>query len=161
MTATPGDAHDERDETQTQRRRPIPADTLAVRLAIARMHAGHLTIREAAERCGLNYGSWSNWENGAKPRDLLEVAHAVSEGLDVDHDWILFGGALAGPRGMPVKARRRSPEGPGEVTLRYPVKAVRPRDTRPNGRPSPGQRPGTPPRPEQRRPVRISRPSAA
>ncbi len=154
MTATPGDAHEQREQTQTQRSRPIPADTLAVRLAIARMHAGHLTIREAAERCGLNYGSWSNWEQGARPRDLLAVAHAVSEGLDVDHDWILFGGPLAGPRGMPTKR-------PPGLNMRYPLKAARPKDGRPKGRPTEGQRPGVPPRPEQRRPVRISRPAAA
>src|SRR5688572_25287315 len=121
MTANPGDAPEQREETQTQRRRPIPADTLAVRLAIARMHAGHLTIREASERCGLNYGSWSNWENGAKPRDLLEVAHAVSEGLDVDHDWILFGGQLAGPRGMPTKR-------PDRDTWKYRARQERTRD---------------------------------
>lgn len=154
MTATPGDAHNERDETQTQRRRPIPADTLAVRLAIARMHAGHLTIREASERCGLNYGSWSNWENGSKPRDLLDVVGAVSEGLDVDHDWLLFGGPLTGGRGVPTDRA-------GRLNMRYPPAAVRPGSGRPNGRPEPGQRPGVPPRPEQRRPVRISRPSAA
>ncbi len=161
MTANPGDEREQREETPAQRRRPIPADTLAVRLTIARMHAGHLTIREAAELCGLNYGSWSNWENGAKPRDLLEVAHAVSEGLDVDHDWILFGGPLAGPRGMPVESRRRSDERPDGLNMRYPQRPDRPRVTRPIGRPTEGQRPGVPPRPEQRRPVRISRPSAA
>ena len=161
MTANPGDARDQREDPPTQRRRPIPADTLAVRLTIARMHAGHLSIKEAAERCGLNYGSWSNWEQGARPRDLLAVAEAVSEGLDIDHDWILFGGPLAGPRGMPVERRSRQTEGPGPISMCYPPAPTRPTDTRPNGRPSPGQRPGVPPRPDQRRPVRISRPTAA
>lgn len=73
----------------------VPADTFAARLALARMHADNITIRDAAERCGLNYGSWSNWERGKKPRDLLETVEAISEGLGVDRDWLLFGGPLA------------------------------------------------------------------
>lgn len=157
----PNDAREQREDPPTQRQRPIPADTFAVRLAIARMHAGHLTIREAAETCGLNYGSWSNWENGSKPRDLLEVAYAVSEGLDVDHSWLLFGGPLAGPHGMPTGKKKARSDQLDRFTTRYREVAAKPRGGRPNGRPSPGQRPGTPPRPEQRRPVRISRPSAA
>jgi hypothetical protein len=156
MTANPGGERDQHGGTPTQRQRPIPADTLAVRLAIARMHAGHLTIREAADKCGLNYGSWSNWEQGARPRDLLGVVHAVSEGLDVDHDWILFGGPLAGPRGMPT---RRSAS-PTHEYLRMPI---RPKDNRPTGRATASvgaSGPGVPnvthpSRPEPRRPRRI------
>jgi transcriptional regulator with XRE-family HTH domain len=73
------------------------------------MHAGDLTIRDAAARCGLNYGSWANWERGMKPRDLIEVAEAISEGLRVDRDWLLFGGPLAQPerRGPRTVTRRR------------------------------------------------------
>jgi transcriptional regulator with XRE-family HTH domain len=154
MTANHEDARDLHDDTSTQRQRPIPADTLMIRLAIARMHAGHLTIREAAERCGLNYASWSNWEQGSRPRDLLGVAHAVSEGLDVDHDWILFGGRLAGPRGMPTERRKPLPR-------EYQQATRRPRPGRPKNRPTPDRGNTRPPRPEQRRPVRISQPSAA
>jgi transcriptional regulator with XRE-family HTH domain len=119
-----------------------------VRLAIARMHAGHLTIREAAEKCGLNHASWSNWEQGSRPRDLLGVVHAISEGLDVDHDWLLWGGRLAGPRGMPTKRT-------AEDNRRFPEVNVRPKDGRPKTRPDQGQgRATTGPTP--RRPVRIS-----
>lgn len=154
MTANPGDAREQREEAPAQRQRPIPADTFGVRLAVARMHAGHLTIREAAERCGLNYGSWSNWENGSKPRDLLDVVGAVSEGLDVNHDWLLFGGPLAGPRGMPTN-------GQGPLRPRYSDLAERPKEPRPdpartNTRPPAGRRPGAPPHRDSRRPVRIS-----
>lgn len=124
-----------------------------VRLAIARMHAGHLTIREAAEKCGLNYASWSNWEQGSRPRDLLGVVHAISEGLDIDHDWLLWGGALAGPRGMPTKR-------PSEDNRRFLPVNIRPRDARPNNRSDAGQgRATTGPTP--RRPVRISKPQVA
>jgi transcriptional regulator with XRE-family HTH domain len=89
--------------SEEPRRGDIPADTFANRLLLARTHAGWLTVKEAAERCGLNYGSWSNWERGARPRDLLDVAQKVADGLRIDHEWLLFGGPLLGARGRPAK----------------------------------------------------------
>jgi transcriptional regulator with XRE-family HTH domain len=83
----------------------VPADTFAVRLMLARVHAGYITVKEAAEKCGLNYGSWSNWERGSRPLDLIEVAAAVSRGLGIDQNWLLFGGPLAKPE--PATRRRR------------------------------------------------------
>lgn len=77
------------------RTRRIPADTFAARLRLARMYAGDVSIREAAPRCGLNYGAWTGWERGALPRDLLTVVELISEKLDIDRDWLLFGGPLA------------------------------------------------------------------
>jgi transcriptional regulator with XRE-family HTH domain len=59
------------------------------------MYADNITIRDAAELCGLNYGSWSNWERGKKPRDLLEVVSAISGALGVNRTWLLLGGPLA------------------------------------------------------------------
>jgi transcriptional regulator with XRE-family HTH domain len=80
----------------TQPRRSIPADTFAARLTLARLHAGHrLSIREAADRCGLNYGTWTGWERGLEPRGLLKVADRISAVLGVDRDWLLFGGPLS------------------------------------------------------------------
>lgn len=75
----------------------IPADTFGVRLMLVRAHAGHITVKDAAEKCGLNYGSWSNWERGKMPRDLLDVVESISEGLGIDRDWLLHGGALTRP----------------------------------------------------------------
>ena len=159
-TANPGDDGPESLGPPTARQGRIPADTFSNRLVLARRLAG-LTIREAAAQAGLNYGSWSNWENGGRPLDAVDVCTAIANALDIDFNWLLLGGPLAGPRGMPVKARKRLTEGTGEVTQEYPARTVRPRSTRPKGRPVEGQRPGVPPAPEQRRPVRISRPSAA
>jgi transcriptional regulator with XRE-family HTH domain len=62
---------------------------------LSRMHAGNLPIRAAAARCGIHYRSWSDWENGRKPRDKEDVAEKISEGLGVDLRWLLFGGPLA------------------------------------------------------------------
>lgn len=79
----------------------IPEDTYARRLMLARDHAGHLSIREAAERCGLNYASWAGWERGAQSRTLIEDTALIAEGLGVDRDWLLRGGALS----VSVRAR--------------------------------------------------------
>jgi transcriptional regulator with XRE-family HTH domain len=88
--------------------RTIPSDTFRARLILARLHAGDLTIREAAARCGLNYGSWSNWERGMKPRDLIDAAEKISEGLGVDLLWLLRGGQLATERRQPRDLNHRS-----------------------------------------------------
>lgn len=127
----------------------IPADTFAVRLMLARALAGHLSIREACELTGLNRGSWQGWERGLRPRDILDVAQCIAASLDVDEHWLLFGGPLAGPRGMPTKR-------PPSPTHEYLPVPIRPRDTRPSGRSGTGQdRATTGPTP--RRPARISR----
>lgn len=68
----------------------VPDDTFASRLDRIRKHFG-LTIEQAAERTGLNYGSWSNWERGMRPRREVEVAEQIAESLGVDLNWILFG----------------------------------------------------------------------
>jgi len=152
-TANPGDAETTRPTSATPRQGRIPADTFSNRLVLARRLAG-LTIREAAAQAGLNYGSWSNWENGMRPQDPVDACTRIADALDVDFNWLLLGGPLAGPRGLPT-------ERPPKNRISYRQQAGRTTDTRPKGRPVEGQRPGAPPRPEQRRPVRISRPHAA
>lgn len=69
----------------------IPADTFAARLVLLRHHLG-LSQVEAAERCGLDDGSWSNWERGSSPRRQADVAKAISQGLGVSLKWLLLGG---------------------------------------------------------------------
>lgn len=92
MTTTP---ISDQAEGQAAPRRRIPADTFAARLVLARQYAGNIPIREAAEQCGLNYGSWAAWERGAMPRNLLDAVDKIHHGLDVDREWLLFGGPLA------------------------------------------------------------------
>jgi hypothetical protein len=131
------------------RRGRVPADTFSNRLILARAMAGHISIREACELTGLNRGSWQGWERGLRPRDILDAAQRIAASLDVDEHWLLFGGPLAGPRGMPS-------DGQETLRRRYSAVAARPTDSRPKGRPDGGQRPQAPSRPEQRRPVRLS-----
>lgn len=156
MTASTGENREPSTAATPDTQRAVPADTLAARLMLSRMHAGHLSIREAADRCGLIHASWANWEQGMRPRDLLAVVHAISDGLDIDHDWLLFGGPLVGSRGTPTGRRTGTAEEPGKVTREYPAAAVRPRDTRPPGGP-----PKTPPVPGTRRAVRVDQLLAA
>jgi transcriptional regulator with XRE-family HTH domain len=142
----------------------IPTDTFAARLILARHHAGQLSQREAAGRCGLNYASWSNWENGMRPRDLLDVVEQIADGLSIDRNWLLFGGQLAAVQPRPLRrsatadlntplnqpARKDDPKPVRHVTTRpfgpprrdpnhppspVPLSTRRPRDTRPVKRP--------------------------
>lgn len=164
-TANPGDPQVRADGLPTGHTGRIPADTFSNRLLLARRLCG-LTIREASAQTGLNYGSWSNWENGMRPQDMVETCRLIAEALDVDFNWLLLGGPLAGPRGMPTKRPsgvnkgypRPVPPGEGD-NRRYLDVNIRPPDGRPSGRPAGrGDRVNTGP---SRRPVRISRPQAA
>jgi transcriptional regulator with XRE-family HTH domain len=71
----------------------IPADSLANRLVLVRRELG-LSQREAAQRCGVGFGSWQSWENGSAPRNALRDLAAVAHRLNVDREWLMFGGAL-------------------------------------------------------------------
>lgn len=116
-------------------KRTIPADTLRARLKLARMHAGDLTIREAADRCGLIHASWANWEKGMEPRGLVDIVDAISEGLGIDRDWLLFGGPLTQPEGRARALKRRLPAEGRRNTLRYASMPERMRrNVRPTGR---------------------------
>lgn len=48
-------------------------------------------MEKAAQAAGVSPATWSTWERGAHPRDLLDVVRRVSEGLDVDRDWLVWG----------------------------------------------------------------------
>lgn len=130
MTASTGEERaDLRDEPEGGR---IPLDTFANRVMLARVHAGFQTIDDAAKRCGLNRQSWSNWEKGMKPRDLLDVVEAISDGLGVDRNWLLFGGPLAKPAAA-ARRRRGDRHGPDQITRKL-IDGGEERKRRPFGR---------------------------
>jgi hypothetical protein len=111
----------------------IPVDSFANRLMLARAHAGHLSIREAAELCDLGRGAWTNWEKGTLPGDIIEVATIVAEKLQVDREWLLFGGQLGRQEGRTVRRGRGSQGIPRYLDLT--VRPDRPHDNRPAGHP--------------------------
>jgi hypothetical protein len=135
--------------TGPEARGDVPADTFAARLVLVRHHAGRLSIEQAARLTGLNSGNWVRWEDGARPRDRIEVSQAISEALDINLEWLMFGGPLLPARGRPTKRRtvdttwnRPRPGGPGQVTNRPPRDGskVRVDRVRPISVPSPGRR---------------------
>jgi transcriptional regulator with XRE-family HTH domain len=103
MTTSTGEARGP--DGAAQDRLAIPVDSFAARVMLARAHVG-LNIEDAAQKCGLNRQSWSNWERGMKPRDMVEVVEAISDGLGIDRDWLLFGGPLAKPEKRHRDVRR-------------------------------------------------------
>lgn len=138
MSTPTGEEHGAANPEPTEspkRRGRVPADSFPNRLVLARRLAG-LTIREAAAQAGVNYGSWSNWENGKRPVDILDTANRISEALDIDHEWLLFGGALAPARGVPVT--KRAIPAPAvraeEDRLAYSARTERPPAGGPKGR---------------------------
>lgn len=123
----------------------IPVDSFANRLMLARAHAGHLSIRDAAELCDIGRGAWTNWEKGAKPSDIIDIATAVADKLGVDRDWLLFGGQLGEAEVRQPRrrgGRSRSTHGYSTVTDHLPAHTYPERGNRPPGRPSGATRPG-------------------
>lgn len=154
----------------------IPLDTFANRLMLVRAHAGNITIKKAAEMCGLNYGSWSNWERGSRPQDIVDVVERISEGLGIDAQWLLLGGPLAEPEARSRRARwsaiRPTHAPSGAITnSQYHRRAVRPPvitdrtgpdviSRKPHGDRPKGRGAGVAPPSTLRRPVRTQSASA-
>lgn len=133
----------------------IPSDTFSLRLSIARHHAGRLSIEQAAKLCGINPENWRRWEDGARPRDRIEVSQAISEALRMDLDWLMFGGPLLGARGRPAKRSAEDTHGYRRLTAGPSrTSSVRPRGSGPKVR-TDGQRPISPAAPG-RRAVRVT-----
>lgn len=68
----------------------IPEDSFGTRLIQVRKRLG-MTQAEIAQACDLDDGSWSNWENGSRPRGMDEVVRKIAENLNVDRDWLMWG----------------------------------------------------------------------
>lgn len=140
------------DPMRPTQRGAIPADSFAARLMLARMHAGHLSIRDAAEKCALGRGAWTNWEKGALPGDIIGVATVIADKLDVDRDWLLFGGSLSAERQRVTGRASADPNQDSGQVSRLPAPVSTARAPRPTHRPT-GQTSGT-----QRRPVSVRSP---
>lgn len=118
------------DPSDQPRRGRIPSDTFANRLVLVRRLAG-MTIKEAAATCGLHYATWSTWEAGRRPADAPDVVTRIANELDIDREWLLFGGPLLPARGRPAKRV-------SDHTPKYLEAPVRRTSWRPTGRPVSG-----------------------
>lgn len=145
-------------ESADTRRGGIPVDSFANRLMLTRAHAGHLSIREAADLCGIGRGAWTNWEKGALPGDIIDVATTVAEKLNVDREWLLFGGQLG--QAKTRQARRSSLRQPYDsVTRSVDPLAARPASGGPfSGGRRDSTRPGSSVPASRRRPQIVSTP---
>ncbi|QBZ73190.1 transcriptional repressor [Gordonia phage EricDab] len=76
------------------------ADNFGTRLAMVRQGMGW-NVTEAALACGVTPTTWRKWEfEGARPRDYMGVAKAVSARTAVSLQWLVFGSdhrAVDGP----------------------------------------------------------------
>lgn len=68
----------------------IPSDSFGSRLLRVRKEKG-LTVEAIARNCGVAHPTWTTWENGAKPRDILAAAQKISDATGVDLNWLLWG----------------------------------------------------------------------
>jgi transcriptional regulator with XRE-family HTH domain len=75
----------------------VPRGDFAARLVLTRREAG-LTVREAADKCGVHYATWSTWERGRLPSDMAGVVRRVSDSLGVDKNWLMWGGGFGDGR---------------------------------------------------------------
>lgn len=85
----------------------IPPESFGARLLLLR-HAQGLTVEAAARACDIPHPTWSTWEHGAKPRDILDVVQRIVCAFDVDRDWLLWGSTVTPctkPRRKPTDVR--------------------------------------------------------
>lgn len=79
----------------------IPSNTFANRLVLVRRELGGMSVKAASARCGLNYATWSTWENGRTQANMPAVVDAIAHGLGVDRDWLMWGEARINPQPLP------------------------------------------------------------
>lgn len=79
----------------------IPVDRFGVRLATLRAELG-LNVSKAAELCGVDAQSWTNWERGGGCRDLEHVARKIADATHYDYTWLIAGGPLRSVRTISV-----------------------------------------------------------
>jgi len=93
------------------------ADTFGARLALVRQRMGWGNVKEAALACGAPVESWRNWErDGARPRNIVDIAERIAERTGCDFYWLLTGPrSTSGP--MKPEVGRRP------VMLRAPAAA--------------------------------------
>ena len=68
----------------------IPADTFGFRLLHLRKELG-LTVEQIARQVGVPHPTWTTWENGAKPRDIVSVVGKVCATTGCDREWLMWG----------------------------------------------------------------------
>lgn len=100
--------------TQTEHPAWRPTDSLAHRLVLLRHELG-LSQREAAIRTGVSFGVWQGMESGRATRGVDRAVAAIADTLDVDRNWLMWGGPLADPSSPVQTPRRADPTEDGNI----------------------------------------------
>ncbi|MEX1078923.1 MAG: helix-turn-helix domain-containing protein [Homoserinimonas sp.] len=72
-------------------------ESFGARLALVRWKMGW-NLKEASAECELSANSWSQWEEGAMPRNYPQAVMSISARTGVDLYWLMTG---KGPEGQP------------------------------------------------------------
>lgn len=70
----------------------IPADSFGSRLLRVRKEKG-MTVEAIARACGIAHPTWTTWENGARPRDIVGAIEKIAAATGVDRNWLMWGAA--------------------------------------------------------------------
>jgi transcriptional regulator with XRE-family HTH domain len=73
-----------------------PTDTFSARLFLTRREK-KMSVEVAARTVGVSTATWSYWERGGTPRDMGQQVRRIADALEVDRDWLMWGGPLAEP----------------------------------------------------------------
>lgn len=65
-------------------------ESFAARMALVR-HAMGWNLKEAAVKCGLAVNAWARYEEGMRPRDLVNVVEKIATATGVHRSWLAFG----------------------------------------------------------------------
>lgn len=68
----------------------IPKDSFGLRLVMVRRQLG-LTVEQAAKATGMAHPTWSTWERGALPRDMVKAVSQIAAALGVNQEWLMWG----------------------------------------------------------------------
>jgi transcriptional regulator with XRE-family HTH domain len=63
------------------------ASTFGARLALVRQRMGW-NMKKAAVTCGIAQVTWSEWERGRTPRNLISACEAISHATGCDVAWL-------------------------------------------------------------------------
>lgn len=70
---------------------PDPSTDFGARLALIRQHRGW-NMKEAAQTCGIDAGTWRGWESGtSKPRDYTAACTRIAATSGADYIWLATG----------------------------------------------------------------------